>query len=149
MAVRVNPQDADALIATLGLSPHPEGGWYKETWRGPSGPDGRSIGTAILFLLRQGERSHWHRVDADEFWFWHAGSSLTLEIARQDSGPVEAMTLGPDIMAGNKVQGHVPAHQWQAARADTGWALVSCTVTPGFDFAGFTLAPQGWSPGTL
>jgi len=126
--------DASALITRHGLAPHPEGGWYRETWRAAAGPGERSPGTAILFLLEQGQRSHWHRVDADELWFWHAGAALDLRIGGN------AVTLD-----GANPQARVPAHEWQAAEAPGGWALVSCVVVPGFDFAGFTLAPSGWS----
>lgn len=87
-----------------------------------------------------GGRSHWHRVDADELWLWHGGSPLTLRMG------VEEIVLGGDLLAGQQVQAMVPAGVWQSAEADRGWALVSCVVTPGFDFAGFELAPPDWSP---
>ena len=138
---------AAAIIAKLGLAPHPEGGWYAETWRADSGPDGRSAGTAIHFLLEAGQRSHWHRVDAAELWLWHAGSPLTLSIAENDSGPVRTIRLGGDVLAGEAPQGLVPIGAWQATATDHGWALVSCVVVPGFDFAGFTLAATNWAPG--
>jgi predicted cupin superfamily sugar epimerase len=131
--------EAAALIERLGLAPHPEGGHYRETVRLPAGPSGRSPMTAILFLLDAGERSHWHRVDAAELWLWHDGSPLRLRI--EEGGAVRDHRLGPD-----DPQALVPAHAWQAAEADGGWALVSCVVTPGFDFAGFELAPPGWVP---
>lgn len=145
---------ADTLIEQLGLAAHPEGGWYKETWRGAPGQDGRSSGTAIIFLLKSGERSHWHRVDAHEMWLWQAGDPLLLMIADDDAGPVSEITLGGDIAAGCELQGLVPTGAWQAAKpvapddALFGYSLVSCVVVPGFDFAGFELAPSGWSPGT-
>ncbi|PCD04788.1 cupin [Sphingomonas spermidinifaciens] len=139
--------DPDALIAALDLAPHPEGGWYRETWRAPAAPGKRASATAILFLLKAGERSHWHRVDAAELWLWHAGVPLTLSRAASSAGPVERMRLGPDVLAGEAPQLLIEAGQWQAAHADTGWALVSCVVSPGFDFAGFELAPPGWLPG--
>jgi predicted cupin superfamily sugar epimerase len=140
--------EAGALIAALDLSPHPEGGWYRETWRATAKDGERSPGTAILFLLEEGQRSHWHRVDATEIWFWHAGHPLRLSMAAGDEGPVTDLRIGPDIAGGEQVQAIVPAGHWQAADANKGWALVSCTVTPGFDFAGFILAPEGWAPGT-
>ncbi|CAN5149409.1 cupin domain-containing protein [soil metagenome] len=140
-------KDSNALIAALDLAPHPEGGWYRETWREPTVAGGRAAGTAILFLLEAGQRSHWHRVDATEIWFWHAGHALQLSVSAGAAGPVDDTRLGPDIMAGQRVQGIVPAGHWQSAQADRGWALVSCTVTPGFEFSGFALAPPGWSPG--
>ncbi|MGK6322474.1 cupin domain-containing protein [Sphingomonas sp. DT-51] len=129
------------LIRQLDLRPHPEGGHYRETLRLPDGPDGRSRMTAILFLLGAGERSHWHRVDAAELWLWHAGSPLTLTIDRE--APVR---LGAAVASGELPQVLVPAGAWQAAEAADGWALVSCVVAPGFDFAGFELAAPGWSP---
>lgn len=138
---------SEALIAQLGLTRHPEGGWYRETWRAEPGPDGRSAGTAILYLLEAGGRSHWHKVDADELWLWHAGAPLLLETAATDAEPTTRIRLGGDIAAGDAPQHRVPAGHWQAARADRGWALVSCVVVPGFDFAGFTLAPPEWEPG--
>jgi uncharacterized protein len=136
---------AEAIIAALGLQPHPEGGWYRETFRAAVA-GGRSAVTAIHFLLDAGQQSHWHRVDADEIWCWHAGSPLALGIASADGGPAVWQTLGGDVLAGEAVQAVVPTGAWQAARAATGWTLVSCVVAPGFDFAGFELAPQGWSP---
>ena len=142
---------AQALIEQLGLAPHPEGGWYKETWRAAPGADGRAGGTAILFLLRSGEASHWHTVDAAELWFWQAGDPLELRLAAGDAGPVRSVILGADVGAGQQFQGLVAPHEWQAARphgaARHGYCLVSCVVVPGFDFAGFTLAPPGWEPG--
>jgi len=134
------------LISTLELSPHPEGGWYRETWRAPAATGERAGGTAILFLLEAGQRSHWHRVDATEIWFWHGGHPLLLSIAPEESANVEHIRLGSDIMAAERPQSLIPANHWQAAHADRGWALVSCTVTPGFQFSGFTLAPPDWSP---
>ena len=138
-------QDAKRLIDTLGLAPHPEGGWYRETWRAAAAEGARAAGTAIYFLLEAHQRSHWHRVDADEHWFWHAGAPLRLAIA-PEQGPAENLLLGADISAGEQPQGRVPAGWWQAAEPLGGWTLVSCTVIPGFEFAGFTLAPDGWSP---
>jgi predicted cupin superfamily sugar epimerase len=139
--------DARKLIAVLALRPHPEGGWYRETWRTPAPPGGRGAATAILFLLEHGQRSHWHKVDADEIWLFHAGSALRLETAAGDAGSVEQVRLGPDPFAGDAPQLVIPAGHWQAAEADRGWALVSCVVSPTFAFEGFTLAPEGWEPG--
>ena len=135
---------ADALIRELGLLPHPEGGHFAETWRGPEGQDGRAVGTAIYFLLAEGERSHWHRVDATEIWHFHAGDPLTLRIAA-DGLPVKHL-VGPDVAAGQEPQVTVPTHAWQSAETTGDWTLVSCTVSPGFDFNGFELAPPGWDP---
>lgn len=140
--------EASALIERLGLSPHPEGGWYRETWReGAAGEaGGRGHATAIYFLLEAGQRSHWHRVDAAELWMFHAGTTLDLRLASGDAGPVETIRLGIDIAAGESPQALVPTGWWQATETRGGWALVSCVVAPGFDFAGFELAPPGWEP---
>jgi len=135
---------ADDIITTLGLDPHPEGGHYVETWRGPEDGDGRASGTAILFLLRAGERSHWHRVDATEIWHFHAGAPLVLRVAADQSGPSEPLTLGADLLAGERPQILVPPDHWQSAETTGDWTLVSCTVSPGFRFEGFTLAPPGF-----
>lgn len=131
---------ADRLVARLGLQPHPEGGWYRETWRGPD-IGGRASGTAILFLLKRGERSHWHRVDADEIWLWHAGAPLILSMG-QDAA-AECL-LGPAALEGQMPQAVVPAGWWQAARSTGDYTLVSCTVSPGFRFEGFELAAPGF-----
>lgn len=141
------PDTAQRIIEQLELKPHPEGGWFRETWRAESGPDARAGGTAIYFLLESGQRSHWHRVDATEIWLWHAGHPLTLSIAEDEAGPVRHVRLGGDVLAGEHPQGIVPAHAWQATEAPEGWALVSCTVTPGFEFSGFALAAPEWAPG--
>ncbi len=132
---------ADEIIALLDLQPHPEGGWYRETFRDARTVEGRSAGTAIYFLLRAGERSHWHRVDATEIWHWHAGGALKLEI---EGAP--AVMLGPDLEAGQRPQGIVPAGVWQAAEPMGDWVLVGCTVSPGFEFSGFELAAPGVKP---
>ena len=139
--------DARALIERLRLSAHPEGGWYRETWRADAAPGHRAAASAILFLLEAGKRSHWHRVDAAELWLWHAGAPLALSVAAGDDGAPLTVTLGGDVAAGETPQYLVPAHHWQAAEAAAGWALVSCVVSPGFDFAGFTLAAPSWAPG--
>ena len=130
--------EADRLIAALALAPHPEGGWYRQTWVA-DGP-GRPSGTAILFLLKAGERSHWHRVDAVEIWHFHAGAPLLLEMAPTAAGPVQGIVLGPDVLAGAAPQGIVPTAWWQRARSEGAWSLVGCTVSPGFRFEGFELA---------
>lgn len=134
---------AQAIIDRLGLQPHPEGGWYRQTWVGPM-VAGRASGTAIHFLLQRGEHSHWHRVDADEIWLWHAGAPLRLRLAETEAGPARARVLGPDVLAGEAPQVVVPAQVWQAAETLGDWTLVSCTVSPGFRFQGFELAPPGF-----
>ena len=133
---------ARAIIDRLGLAPHPEGGWYRQTWAADN--DGRPTGTAILFLLQAGEVSHWHRVDAAEIWLFHAGAPLILSTAETDVGPAQDRVLGPDVLTGEMPQLIVPPHHWQAARTTGAWTLVSCTVSPGFRFDGFTLAPPGF-----
>ena len=129
----------------LGLQPHPEGGMYAETWRAPTSDGGRATGTAIYFLLRAGERSHWHRVDATEIWHHYAGDALQLQISA-DGGSVTSLELGSDLAAGQRPQAIVPPGTWQAARSLGAWTLVGCTVSPGFEFAGFELAPANWEP---
>ena len=141
--------DADGIIELLGLRPHPEGGWYAETWRAEAATGERAAGTAIHFLLRAGEASHWHRVDAAEIWHWYAGAPLELRIAPGDGDtPGAAHRLGPDLGAGERPQIVVPVGDWQAARSLGDWTLVGCTVSPGFRFEGFELAPPGWEPGS-
>ena len=132
--------EAETIIAKLGLAPHPEGGWYRQTWVGPD-LHGRASGTAILFLLQRGERSHWHRVDADEIWIYHAGAPLILSVGQTKARDIR---LGPDVLAHDVVQALVPKGHWQAARSTGDWTLVSCTVSPGFRFDGFELAPPGF-----
>jgi uncharacterized protein len=135
------------IIRMLDLKPHPEGGHFRETFRDTrQTADGRAASTVIYFLLGRGERSHWHRIDAVEVWHWHAGAPLKLEIALEKSGQIESLTLGCDLAAGERPQGVVPAHAWQAALTLGDWTLVGCTVAPGFDFKTFELAPKGWSP---
>jgi predicted cupin superfamily sugar epimerase len=113
--------DAERIIEKLGLAAHPEGGWYRQTWVA-AGP-GRASGTSILFLLKAGERSHWHRVDADEIWHFHAGGPLLLEMSPTAAGPVQAIRLGPDVLAGDAPQGIVPAGWWQAAHPLSGLSV--------------------------
>jgi len=136
---------ADEIIRTLRLEPHPEGGWFRETWREASTPRGH--GTAIYFLLREGECSRWHRVDAAEIWHFYAGAPLELSTSPDREGAVSHTVLGPDLGAGERPQVVVPAGAWQAARPLGVFTLVGCTVSPAFEFRGFELAPPGWSPG--
>jgi predicted cupin superfamily sugar epimerase len=137
---------ADDIIRLLDLKPHPEGGYFRETFRDPNKlANGRAVSTAIYFLLKAGERSHWHRVDAVETWHWHAGAPLLLEIS-EHTGRIERLTLGNDLVAGQRPQGVVPTHAWQAAQSLGDWTLLGCTVAPGFEFSGFELAPKDWSP---
>lgn len=138
-------RSADEVIAHLGLERHPEGGWYRETFRDEAAREGRAHSTAILFLLPEGEVSHWHRVDAVETWHWHAGAPLLLRIA-EEGGPVQDLVLGSDLFGGEHPQGIVPANAWQSAKSLGAWTLVGCTVAPGFQFDTFELAPKGWEP---
>jgi hypothetical protein len=138
-------QPAAEIIKALGLARHPEGGWYIETFRDPSG-GARGHSTAIYYLLERGERSHWHRVrDAAEVWHYHAGAPLELGIA-EDGKPAATVRLGPDILNGERPQAIVPADWWQSAASLGDWTLVSCTVAPAFDFSAFEMAPPGWRP---
>ncbi len=137
---------ANDIIRLLDLKPHPEGGHFRETFRDSRQVDGRAASTAIYFLLARGECSHWHRVDAVETWHWYAGAPLVLEISPANAR-IERITLGSDIVAGERPQAIVPAHAWQAAQTRGDWTLVGCTVSPGFEFSAFELAPKGWSPG--
>ena len=137
---------AGQIIEFLKLKPHPEGGHFGETFRDTTGIGGRSASTAIYFLLARGERSHWHRVDAAEVWHYYAGAPLELEIADTDHGPIRRLRLGTDFSAGECPQAVVPRQAWQAAESLGDWTLVGCTVAPGFEFAGFEVAPQGWAP---
>lgn len=133
---------ANTIIDTLSLTAHPEGGWYRQTWVADN--PGRPTGTAILFLLKEDEVSHWHTVDATEIWFWHAGAPLVLSRAAHAAGPATDDILGPDVLQGQSAQLIVPPFHWQSARSTGNWTLVSCTVSPGFDFAGFHLAEPGF-----
>lgn len=135
---------ADEIIGHLGLAPHPEGGWYRETWRAAAPKGQRPSGTAIHFLLKAGEASHWHRVDAAELWLWHSGAPLELRIAASDNGPARRHRLGPDLAQGEAPQILVPEGHWQAAASTGAFTLLSCVVSPGFDFAGFTLGATGF-----
>ena len=141
------PASAAAMIEALGLSEHPEGGWYRETWRAQAAlPNGRACATSILFLLEAGQRSHWHRVDAGELWLFQAGAPIQLGVARA-GGAAETVVIGPDPLSGHAPQHLVPPGAWQSAQASAdSWTLVACVVAPGFEFAGFELAPPGWEP---
>jgi predicted cupin superfamily sugar epimerase len=135
---------AESIIAALKMQPHPEGGWFVETFRDEK-PGGRGNSTAIYYLLQAGERSHWHRVrDAAEVWHFYAGSSLRLNIA--DGTNIREIRLGTDLAAGERPQAVVPADAWQAAESVGPFTLVGCTVAPAFEFASFEMAPPGWEP---
>lgn len=132
------------IIKKLALQPHPEGGWYRQTWVAEAEQDARPSGTAIYYLLERGQNSHWHHVDAVEIWHFYAGSPLILSISQQQAGPAKDLTLGPDIENGHAPQILVPKHHWQAARSTGDWTLVGCTVSPAFQFDGFHLADKGF-----
>ena len=132
---------AQEIIAHLGLEPHPEGGHFRQTWGAEN--DGRPTGTCSYFLLAAGEASHWHRVDATEIWLYHTGAPLILSMSETDAGPAEDHLLTPDLTRGAP-QLIVPKDHWQAARSTGEFTLVSCTVSPGFQFDGFTLADPGF-----
>jgi predicted cupin superfamily sugar epimerase len=129
---------ADQIIAHLNLAPHPEGGYYRQTWIASGAA--RATGTCIYFLLKFGEKSQWHKVDATEIWLYHAGAPLILSISKTDAGPAVDHLLTPDLITGAP-QIIVPEHHWQAAQTTGDYTLVSCTVSPGFRFEGFTLGP--------
>jgi predicted cupin superfamily sugar epimerase len=135
------------IVARLDLAPHPEGGFYRETFRDEaSDANGRARSTAIYFLLPQGVVSRWHRVDAAEAWHWYAGAALHLYVASGDAGPdreqAQTKILGPNLVAGERPQHVVPAEAWQQAKSTGAWTLVGCTVAPGFEFSGFEMAPE-------
>jgi uncharacterized protein len=133
-----NFDTARAIIKTLNMQPHPEGGHYV---------GGRPLSTAIYFLLQAGETSHWHKVtDAVEIWHWHAGAPLALT---QSANGIDAVSqrLGPNVLAGEHPQIVVPANHWQTATSLGMWTLVGCTVAPGFEFSSFVLAEPDWRPG--
>jgi len=137
---------AQDIIRLMDMKPHPEGGWYCETFRDTDMVNGRPQSTAIYFLLEEGQFSRWHRVDAVEIWHWYDGASLSLSIS-EDGVTANTFTLGPDIVAGERPQIIVPNMAWQGAKPDGTWSLVGCTVSPGFEFSGFEMAPPDWEPG--
>jgi predicted cupin superfamily sugar epimerase len=135
---------ASDIISALALTPHPEGGYFRETFRDPHQVNGRSVSTAIYYLLARGQRSHWHRVDAAELWHWHAGAPLSLSVATPDG--VIVHRLGMDLAGGEQPQALVPTHYWQSAESLGDWSLLGCTVAPGFEFSAFEMAAPGWHP---
>jgi predicted cupin superfamily sugar epimerase len=144
-------QAAAAIVARLGLKPHPEGGHYREAFRhkprggGPKGE--RGLATSIYYLLSRGEKSAWHRLtDAVEIWHWHAGGALELSVAAPGA-LAQIVRLGPDVLSGEEPQAAVPVGHWQAARPLGDWTLVGCTVAPAFEFSKFELAPKDFEPG--
>jgi predicted cupin superfamily sugar epimerase len=140
----IGDPSAEEVVRLLGLAPHPEGGFYRETFRDPRQVEGRSAGTAIYYLLPAGQVSAWHRVDAGEIWHWHAGAPL--ELSLYEDGRRSTLLLGADLRGGERPQGIVPAGVWQSAKSLGAWTLVGCTVAPGFEFSRFELAPPGFPP---
>ncbi|MAW82328.1 MAG: cupin [Parvularcula sp.] len=136
---------ASDIIERLKLEPHPEGGWFRETWRAETKDGARASGTAIYYLLKAGERSHWHRVDAAEIWHYYAGAPLKLSISEAGHSQKE-LILGPDLSKAEAPQLIVPPHAWQAAESLGSYTLVGCTVSPAFEFSGFEMAPENWAP---
>ncbi len=134
--------NAQEIIKKLNLQPHPEGGHFAETWRAEG--NGRAAGTAIYFLLQGGENNHWHRVDAAEIWHYYSGAPLVLSCAETEAGPAIDHVLGPDLANGAHPQVIIPPNHWQKARSTGEFTLVGCTVSPGFEFEHFTLAPLGF-----
>ena len=132
--LRHSGADPASVIAALALHPHPEGGYFRETWRDAPADGARGAGTAILFLLTAGQPSRWHRVDAAELWIWQAGAPLALTVE-----PHPPLRLGPDIAVGEALHGLVPAHAWQTAASLGAWTLCTCVVAPAFSFAGFEM----------
>ena len=140
------PTGSAQIVAALELTPHPEGGHFREVWRDVA-PDGsRGAGSSIYFLLVAGEVSAWHRVDGTEIWLFHAGAAIELSIST-DGDAVATHRLGPDLAAGERPQVVVPPGAWQSARSLGEWTLVGCTVLPAFTFDRFVMAPPGWQPG--
>ena len=133
---------ADDIIAALDLAPHPEGGFFRETWRAEGLV--RASGTAIYFLLRGEDTNRWHQVDAAEIWHFYSGAPLILSMSETESGPAQDHVLGPDLQTGEKPQVIVPPGHWQMARSTGAYTLVGCTVSPGFEFEHFKLAPEGF-----
>lgn len=140
----MNTASADEIIARLGLIPHPEGGHHRETFRHRGAGGGRGALTVIYYLLRKGERSAWHRIDATEVWHFYSGAPLELLVA--DGAGRKAVVLGTDFRAGMAAHAVVPAGAWQSAQSLGDWTLVGCTVAPAFEFSGFELAPPEWTP---
>jgi len=133
------------IVKTLGMQPHPEGGWFVETFRDDAA-GGRGRSTAIYYLLEAGQRSHWHRVrDAAEVWHFYAGGPLRLRIS--NGVTLDEIILGTDFAAGERPQAVVPADAWQSAEPLGEFTLTGCTVAPAFEFQNFEMAPPGWEPG--
>lgn len=140
----MNTLTAKDVIFTLGMQPHPEGGWYSRTFEDSAQSEGRARSTAIYYLLEADAASHWHRVDAVEVWHYYAGAPLLLRIS--DGHTVDEHLLGANLDLGERPQMVVPREAWQSAVSTGDWTLVGCTVAPGFQFSGFELADVDWKP---
>ena len=139
-------EDAKKIIKLLKLKPHPEGGMFAESFVDSTTYVGkRKLSSVIYYLLNYNEFSHWHRVDATEFWFWHAGSPLALTVS-PDGHDAQSVHLGANILIGQKPHFVVEKNWWQTAVSLGDWSLVSCVVTPAFSFEGFELAAENWRP---
>lgn len=140
----------EEIIEILDMKPHPEGGFYAETFRDTDnlGADNRAPSTAIYYLLLKGKKSHWHRVDAAEVWHYYAGSPLQLSLASAGK-KIREEILGIGLLDNARPQIVVRKGEWQSAISLGDWSLVGCTVAPGFEFAGFEMAPKNWSPPAL
>lgn len=148
MAKEMNAEAAE-IVQLLDLAPHPEGGFYRETFRdSTTDARGRATSTLIYFLLEEGQISRWHKVDATETWHYYAGAPLLLSLSR-DGEDLTTQTLGKDLFAGERPQFVIPAHWWQSAQSLGAWTLVGCGVAPGFEFSGFELAASGFAPGRM
>lgn len=137
-------RSAEEIIEVLRLAPHPEGGYFRETFRDAQTVEGRAVSTAIYYLLARGQRSRWHRVDAAEIWHWYAGAPLRLSVKTGET--VSTHRLGPDLFNGEAPHIVVPPHAWQSAQSQGDWTLGGCTVAPGFEFSKFEVAPPDWRP---
>ncbi len=142
----MNRMTASEIISLLNLEPHPEGGWYRQTFADQPDATGRPLSTAIYYLLEGGKRNTWHRVDSVEIWHWYAGDKMRIEVSRDGKQRSEQI-LGPDLIAGERPQIRIAGNHWQRTTCLGDWSLIGCTVTPGFQFSKFELAEPGWEPG--
>jgi predicted cupin superfamily sugar epimerase len=134
------------VIRLLDLQPHPEGGWYRQTFKDMQAGEDRPHSTAIYYMLQAEEMSAWHKIDAVEAWHYYAGAPLSLTLSPPDGQGATVHILGPDLRSGARPQAIVPTGWWQTATSLGAWTLVGCTVAPGFHFDGFELAPKDWRP---
>lgn len=138
---------AEEIVRLLDLQPHPEGGWFRETFANRPVDGGRAYSTAIYYLLEGGTAGRWHRVDSAEVWHFYAGAPLILSMSPDGVASTMAL-LGADLASGARPQIVVPPGHWQSARSLGEWTLAGCTVAPGFEFARFEMKPEGWEPGS-